>query len=181
MPGIFSQYISVEISAFWSVISLFNRHLHADKLLELLPLYQLLRTHIEHERAIRRAEHAVDLIDADVAVLSSLPNRQRQFLRDRYLLDFSHHCASSFPASDSAFQTILMFHITPFPLVPMPKLIVKVSESPSPLRRKRAKPAESWFLNHDSDSYTVTSSSESRILMRLSYHRAMLCGTQRKL
>ncbi len=47
-----------------------------DVLLKLFALDQLFAADVEYEGAIGRAQHAVDLVDADVAVLRRLLDRQ---------------------------------------------------------------------------------------------------------
>lgn len=47
-----------------------------DVLLKLFALDQLFAADVKYEGAIGRAQHAVDLVDADVAVLRRLLDRQ---------------------------------------------------------------------------------------------------------
>ena len=55
-----------------------DHQLGADVLLKLLALDQLLRTNEQDEGTLGRAEHTVDLVDTDVAVLGSLLGGESQ-------------------------------------------------------------------------------------------------------
>ena len=57
----------------------------ADILLELPAFDQLFGPNIENKRAIRTAQHTLDLVDADVAVLCCFSGSQRHFQMDRTL------------------------------------------------------------------------------------------------
>ena len=62
----------------------------ADILLELPALDQLLCADEQDEGAVGRAEHTLDLVDADVAVCCRFLNRQRHFEMDRHLQFLDH-------------------------------------------------------------------------------------------
>ena len=62
----------------------------ADILLELPALDQLLCADEQDEGAVGRAEHTVDLVDADVAVFCRFSGGQRHFEVDRHLQFLDH-------------------------------------------------------------------------------------------
>ena len=62
----------------------------ADILLELHAFDQLFGPNIENKRAIRTAQHTLDLVDPNVAVCCGLLNRQRHFEMDRHLQFLDH-------------------------------------------------------------------------------------------
>ena len=56
-----------------------NCHCTADILFKIPALYQLFRPDEQNERAVGAAEHTVDLVDANVAVLRCFSGGQRHF------------------------------------------------------------------------------------------------------
>ena len=58
-----------------------------DVLFKLLALHQFFAAHKKHERAVWRAQHTVDFIDSDIAVLSGFLCRECHFQVDRHLAD----------------------------------------------------------------------------------------------
>ena len=64
-----------------------NCHCTADVLFKLPALYQFFRPDEQNEGAVGRAEHTVDLVDADVAVFCRFTNRQHHFAPDRNALN----------------------------------------------------------------------------------------------
>ena len=60
-----------------------NCHCTADVLFKLPALYQLLCADEQDEGAVGAAEHTVDFVDADVAVLRRFSGGQRHFEVDR--------------------------------------------------------------------------------------------------
>ena len=62
----------------------------ADILLKLPAFDQLFWPNEQDERAVGRAEHTVDLVDADVAVFCRFPGGQRHFEVDRHLQFLDH-------------------------------------------------------------------------------------------
>ena len=67
-----------------------NCHCTADILFKLPALYQFFRPDEEDEGAVGAAEHTVDLVDADVAVLRCFSGGQRHFEVDRDGEDVVH-------------------------------------------------------------------------------------------
>ena len=64
-------------------LQIFRSHLYhqffTDELFKLLSLDQFLCADEKHEGAVGRAEHTVDLVDADVAVFCRFSGGQRHF------------------------------------------------------------------------------------------------------
>ena len=77
-----------------SYLQIFRSHLYhqffTDKLFEFLSLDQFLCADKQNEGAVGAAEHTVDLVDADVAVLRRLLGGQRHFQVDGYGEDVVH-------------------------------------------------------------------------------------------
>ena len=66
----------------------------ADILLELPAFDQLFGPNIENKRAIRTAQHTLDLVDPNVAGCCGFLNRQRHFEMDRHLQFLDHTVAT---------------------------------------------------------------------------------------
>ena len=66
-----------------SYLQIFRSHLYhqffTDELFKFLSLDQFLCADEKHERAVGRSQHAVDLVDADVAVFCRFSGGQRHF------------------------------------------------------------------------------------------------------
>ena len=75
-------------------LQIFRSHLYhqffTDELFKLLSLDQFLCADKQNEGAVGAAEHTVDLVDADVAVLRRLLGGQRHFQVDGYGEDVVH-------------------------------------------------------------------------------------------
>ena len=75
----------------FSIVKLPSNHqLVADILLKLPAFDQLFGSDIEDERAIRTAQHTIDLVDPNIAVCCGFLNSQRHFEVDRHLQFLGH-------------------------------------------------------------------------------------------